>query len=268
MKYIDTTDGRIAYDEEGQGDAVLLLHGSFSADWFAPSAKFLTGYHVLRQHRAGYGQSKDLSGGASVKGYAENAAAVLADAGVTRAHIVGHSTGASIALQLAATRPDLVGSLVLLEAAFPYAPDEPKGPAMPRAIEAARAGDYEKAFDFFLGGVGGPQFREAFIRELGEEGLREGIASSEYFFTAEAAAFGGWSFGSAEMASVTAPTLLVVGGEGDRLQTPHRARSAHLAAGLPNAETVVLSGVSHIMPLEKPELIANTITEFVSNHSL
>jgi pimeloyl-ACP methyl ester carboxylesterase len=52
--------------------------------------------------------------------------------------VVGHSAGADVALQLAYTRPGLVGSLVLLEPALPRAEDEPASAAMPQAMAAAR----------------------------------------------------------------------------------------------------------------------------------
>jgi pimeloyl-ACP methyl ester carboxylesterase len=270
MKRVDTADASIAYADDGRGPAVLLLHGSFSADWFAPAAKLLVEdqYRALTMHRAGYGQSKDLVGGISMRAHAAHAAAVLEAAGVRRAHVVGHSSGASAALQLAHDRPDLVGSLVLLETAFPYAPDEPKSPAMPLAVATARAGDYDKAFDLFLAGVGGPHFRDVFVRELGENGLREAIGTSEYFFTTEAAAYAPWTFGPAELGRITIPVLLVVGGAGERLGTPHCARSAQLAAGLPHAQTRILAGLSHLMPLEDPKLIARTIGDFAAEHGL
>jgi len=71
---------------------VLLLHGPFLADWLAPVGRRLAGdgYRVPRVHRAGYGQSEDLTdGGASVTAHAVHAALVMEDAGVPRAHVVG-----------------------------------------------------------------------------------------------------------------------------------------------------------------------------------
>ncbi|GHJ37501.1 alpha/beta fold hydrolase [Streptomyces sp. TS71-3] len=270
MERLDAADARIEYTDAGEGQPVLLLHGGFTGDWFVPVARNLAGdgYRVLHMHRAGYGGSEDLVGGVGVAAHAEHAAQVLQASGAGRAHVVGHSAGASVALQLAHARPDLVGSLVLLETAFPYAPDEPKTPVMPRAVAAAREGDYERAFDLFLGGVSGPGFRDVFVRELGEDGLRDAIRTSEYFFTVEAAAFAAWSFGPAELSALTVPVLLVLGEVGERLGTPHRARSAQLAASLPDSETRVLPGVSHAMPLEDPPLITRTIEEFVSRHPL
>ncbi|HTU72610.1 MAG TPA: hypothetical protein VMG38_03745 [Trebonia sp.] len=84
MKRLSTSDARIAYSDDGEGPAVLLLHGSFSPDWLAPAGRRLAGdgYRVLRPHRAGYGQSEDLTDdGASVAAHAEHAVQVMLDAG-------------------------------------------------------------------------------------------------------------------------------------------------------------------------------------------
>lgn len=267
MRRLELSDAEIVYTDEGSGDdVVLLVHGSLTADWLAPAGRRLVedGFRVLRFNRAGYEPSKDLAGGLSVPAHGEHAAKVLEAAGVERAHVVGHSTGAAVALQLAHVHPDLVRSLVLLEPAFPYVPGEPPFPPMEQALAAGREGNYEHGFDLFLDGVSGTDFRAVLFRELGEDGLRNALASSEYFFTAEGKAFAGWSFGQAEAAGLTMPVLLVVGGEGERLGTPHRARSALLASWLPDSETRVLPGVSHAMPLEDPALIAETVRQFAT----
>lgn len=69
---VNTGDARIAYTDAGTGAAVLLLHGSLSADWFTPVAKLLVKhqYRVLHPHRAGYGHSTDLTGDLDVSAHA------------------------------------------------------------------------------------------------------------------------------------------------------------------------------------------------------
>lgn len=268
MKMLDVGDARIAYTDEGDGPAVLLLHGSFSADWFTPVGRRLAadGHRVLKVHRAGYGRSADLTDGATVAAHAEHAARVLEAAGVRRAGLVGHSAGAAVALQLARARPEVAQSLVLFDAAFPYAPDEPVHPAMPRAVEMAAQGEYERAFDIFLAGVGGTGYREVFVRELGERGLREAAAGSRYFFTAEGPALRAWPFGAAEAAAVTAPVLLAVGGESERLGTAYRARAAQLDGWLRDSGIRLLRGVGHAAPLEDPAAVAGTVAQFAARH--
>lgn len=269
MPTLELPHARIAYSDDDQGgQSVLLVHGSLSADWFALVARELSrlGYRVILLHRAGYGDSEDHGADTTVADYAEHCAEVLNACGVTTAHIIGHSSGADIALQLAFGHPDLVSSLILLEPAFPFAPDEPEDTSAREAWEAARDDDFDRAFDLFLGGACGPNFREVFLRQIGQDGLSNAIASANYFFTTEASAFRTWTCTPAGLASVSSPVLLVVGGEGQRLGTPHLARSKNLADQLPHTQVIVVPNVSHAMPLERPALIAHTIDDFLADH--
>ena len=269
MPTLELPNARIAYSDDDQGgEPVLLVHGSLSADWFVLVGRALSrlGYRVIQLHRAGYGDSEDLGAETTVADYAEHCAEVLNACGVTTAHIVGHSSGADIALQLAFGHPDLVSSLILLEPAFPFAPDEPQNTSAREAGQAARDGDFARGFDLFLTGACGPNYREVFLRQIGEDGLSNAIASANYFFTTEASAFRAWTCTPADLAGVRSPVLMVVGGEGQRLGTPHLARSKNLADELPNTRVIVLPKVSHAMPLERPALIAHTIDDFLAEH--
>lgn len=244
----------------------ILLHASLSPDWFVRVAELLAGYRVLRPHRAGYGRSADLTDGATVAAHARHCAEILRAARVTRAHVVGHSSGGCVALQFAATYPDLVGSVVLLETARLQASDEPDNPAQRSAITAGRAGEYEKGFDLFLTALAGPGYREVILRELGEQGLREAIATSRYFFQTEVPALAAWEFGFADARQITAPVLLVEGAESKRIAPAYLHRNAELARHLPNAQRLTLPGVGHAMPLEDPALIVRTVRDVLARH--
>ncbi|NUH40122.1 alpha/beta hydrolase [Streptomyces samsunensis] len=265
---VELPDASIVYDGAGEGEPVVFLHGSLCADWLTPMARELTEFRRVVIHPAGYGRSEDRTSGAGVPALAAHCAAVLAELGVPRAHWVGHSAAADIALHLAYARPDLAASLVLLEPALPQADDEPASAAMPTATAAAKAGAWEAAFYIFLTGVCGSGVRRLFTDRLGERGLAEAVASSRYFFTRESAAFARWQFGTPQMNAVPAPALLVVGGGGARLGTPHRARAASIATRLPHTETLVVDDLTHAMPLEDPVLMAHIVSEFVARHPL
>jgi pimeloyl-ACP methyl ester carboxylesterase len=261
------SDAHIAFWDVGDGDPVLLVHASFGAEWFAPVARLLSGYRVVRTHRAGYGHSRDLDGKLSLVDHARHLAEVLRALSIERVHVVGHSSGGSTALQLAADYPALVQSMVLLEPAFPYAPDEPKNDAMRHAIQAAKEDDLERAFRFFPGSVCGAGYRRVLIRTLGAEGFEASIRSGRYFFDHEISALAAWNSDAAHLETLAPPTLLVEG-EGERLYNPYRARNASLARRLPNVERLSIPDVSHAMPLENPTLIAQTILDFLSSHPL
>ncbi|WUD76993.1 alpha/beta hydrolase [Streptomyces sp. NBC_00510] len=265
-QHIVTPDADIAFWDEGDGEAVLLVHASFGADWFAPLAGLLPGLRVVRTHRAGYGRSRDLSGRLGVTDHARHLAEVLRARGIGPAHVVGHSTGGTITLQLAAAHPELVWSMVLLEPAFPYAPDEPESDAMRRAVAAAEEGDLARAYGFFPGSVCAPGYLDVMTRALGTEGFRKSVFSGRYFFEHERAAFAAWDADAAGLEDLPQPVLLVAGGEGERLNSPYRARNRALAGRLARARQVTLPGVSHAMPLEDPSLVAWTVLDFIRRH--
>jgi pimeloyl-ACP methyl ester carboxylesterase len=266
VRHLELEDSNIAFWDEGSGEPVLLVHASFSADWFAPLAQLLPEYRIIRTHRAGYGSSQDRSGQLGLTDHARHLAEVLRFQGFERAHVIGHSSGASIALQLASAYPHLVQSLVLLEAAFPYAPDEPKSDAMRLAMAAAKDDKLDEAFNHFMGSVCSPGYRDVFIQTLGTAGLEEAIRSSRYFFDHEIRALVGWDSDAAALETIDQPVLLVDGGEGEKLNSPYRARNRALAARLPHAERTTLPGVSHAMPLENAALLARIVARFIAQH--
>ncbi|GAA3080554.1 alpha/beta hydrolase [Pseudonocardia yunnanensis] len=263
---LEFPDAGIAFWESGTGEPLLLVHGGLCADWFLPVARELQGYRVVRTHRAGYGRSRNLTGTLTVLDHARHCAEALRSLRIERAHVVGHSSGASVALQMAVTHPELVRSLVLIEPARPHAPDEPPVPAMPRAMNAVAGGRFDDGFDLFLRATCGPGYREAFVRQLGPDGLAEAMGSSAYFFGHDLPALSEWTFGIREIAAVRQPVLLVDGAESVYFTAAYSQRNRALACELPNADHVCVPGVTHAMPLQDPVAVARTIEGFVRRY--
>src|SRR3981081_639480 len=132
---------------------------------------------------------------------------LLEHLGISRAHVVGHSSGGSIALQLALDAPDLVQSLALLEPVVASGPlaDEFGRPAVGPAFGRYAAGDRAGAADLFLQGVGGPEYRTLVAQKLGASALEQLERDLDTFFQVEGPAVNAWQFGPAVAARVQPP---------------------------------------------------------------
>ncbi|WP_375263977.1 alpha/beta fold hydrolase [Palleronia sp.] len=109
---------RLHYVERGSGDPVVLLHGNGSMiqDFESSGLVDLAAqtYRVVAFDRPGYGHSdRPRHKIWTPEAQADLIHAALARIGVSRATIVGHSWGCSVAVALAHKYPQMVGGLVL-----------------------------------------------------------------------------------------------------------------------------------------------------------
>src|SRR5712691_11827472 len=113
----------------GVGEPVVLVHGSIIADGFAPllsEPAFIASYRLVSYHRRGFAGSTHPDRPLSIAEQAPDCRALLGTLGIDRAHVVGHSYGGAIALQLALDAPAIVHSLALLEAGPLAVPSTPQ----------------------------------------------------------------------------------------------------------------------------------------------
>lgn len=104
----------LAVHAHGAGTRVVLVHGSLATgrdEWEAQRPLAEEGFQLLALDRRGYGQSPAAAGEDFVRD-AEDIAELLQGAD---AHVVGHSYGGLGAISAAASHPDDVRSLTLLE---------------------------------------------------------------------------------------------------------------------------------------------------------
>jgi pimeloyl-ACP methyl ester carboxylesterase len=108
------------YEVTGRGDPLVLVHGSWGDhnSWQSVVPGLEDSFQVLTYDRRGHSQSDDSPG----QGYRlqdeEDLAALMTALDLAPAHVVGNSSGASIALGLAARRPELMLSLMAHEPAL------------------------------------------------------------------------------------------------------------------------------------------------------
>lgn len=107
-------------DWGGEGEPLVLLHGLASnARIWDLAAPLLAGrFRVVAPDQRGHGLSDKPDSGYDLTSVSEDMAAFVEALGLERPALVGHSWGASVALQFAAARPDGVSALVLVDGGF------------------------------------------------------------------------------------------------------------------------------------------------------
>jgi pimeloyl-ACP methyl ester carboxylesterase len=253
-------DVELEYEVRGSGDPVLFVHGGLCAAWFRDllGRPELAGHRLIGYHRAGYAGSGGVDGPLDLRAQAAHGRSLLRHLGVGRAHVVGHSSGAAIALQLALDHPGAVRSLALLETALLAVPS---GPFAGEAIGRHRAGDPAGAVDVWLRGVAGPGYRATLDRVL-PGAFDQAVADAGTFFDQELPAVRGWSFGPEDAARVRQPVLAVLGGGSRDVSPAFEQRHRLLLEWLPDARPFVLPGATHLLHVDDPGGMATALADF------
>jgi pimeloyl-ACP methyl ester carboxylesterase len=261
----------LAYETRGAGEPVVLIHAGVCADFFKPllQEQALTDrYRLLGYHRAGYGHSSRLAGPVSIAQQAAHCRSLMRHLGIERAHVVGHSSSAMMALQLALDAPDAVQTLALLDSARPAPESELQMEFVRSVVQPAlqryRTGDKAGAIDTFMQGVCGPDYRTA-LEQAVPGAFEQAVADAETFFGQELPAVQQWSFGPEEASRIAQP-VLAVGGEKSR--PIFRERRELLLAWLPNVEPFILPEVTHLLHVQNPHGMATGLVTFFARHPL
>lgn len=261
----------LEYEVSGQGESVVLIHGALIADTFRPllAEPSLAGrYQLIRYHRRGYAGSIHTPGAVGIARQATDCRTLLGHLRVERAHLVGHSYGGSVALQLALDFPDIVQSLALLEPAlFSGSTGPVYRDALARGERRYREASAAIVVDEFLQPRFGTGYR-ATLDQVLPGAFEQAVADAGTWFETEAPALRNWSFGETELRRITQPVLAILGGESDALWPRFGETHRLLLTSLPHAEGFVLPGATHFMLAENPRGIAEALAAFYARHSL
>jgi len=253
--FADIRTARLAWwsdgDGDGAGDPLVLVHaGVADARMWEPIVPALAAAHrVVRLDMRGYGRSRSARGTFSPSG---DLVALLDALAVERAHVVGASFGGLVALELAATRPRRVASLVLLCAALPDIDPSPELLAFAEAEEAAIAvGRIEDAVEVNVRMWAGDSSDavKALVADMQRDAfelqLREGAESDELDPPV-----------SARLQQIARPATVAYG---DRDVSDFVQIARRLHAGLPDATLHEIGGAGHLPALDRPEAVAQLI---------
>jgi pimeloyl-ACP methyl ester carboxylesterase len=254
----------IAFERSGQGPPVVLVGGAFqhrSNDPQGPrlAALLAPRFTVFRYDRRGRGGSGDTPPYA-VEREVEDLDALLTEAGGA-ASVYGMSSGAVLALRAAASGL-AIQRLALYEPPFVVDGSRPPLPAgyVARLTELASSGRRADAVEFFLTTAvhAPPEFVARLRAGPGWPALEAVAHTLAYDGAVMGDTMAGQPLPAGPWASVTAPTLVMAGGESpDWLR--HAAKAASEA--LPHARHRTLAGQDHAVA---GDVLAPVLAEFFS----
>ncbi|HEX3772295.1 MAG TPA: alpha/beta hydrolase [Polyangiaceae bacterium] len=255
---------RIYYEVHGtRGPAAILIQGLglSSRFWFGAPERLAAGpdpWRAITPDHRGVGKSDRPRGRYSMRLFADDIAAVLDDARVDRAYVVGISLGGMIAQHVALRHPSRVAGLVLIAttAGFPHV-RPPTARALARFLALPLGGKLRKRdID--------PSFARLLLAERDVARAAELLAgwpaaleterTSLLVYAAHFAALLGHSTG-AHLERIRCPTVILTGD--DDILLPNE-NSRLLARLLPGAHLEVVPG-GHIVPASDPECVRRAL---------
>ena len=254
---------RVAVEDEGEGDAVVCVHGlGGSSNSWTPLMPALARHRVVRIDLPGSGRSQRAEGALTIERFVDVAQSVCSRLRIERAHWLGHSLGTIVCQHLAVAAPKLVRSLALFGPLI-TPPDTARAAIRGRAAKAlgdGAAGMHEIALGLVNAALSADTrernplavafVRESLMRQDGECYARSCLALAD----AQPAA----------VERIEAPVLLVTGDEdGVAPPTSVRAMADRLHAAR-SKQVAVLPRCGHWTPIERPAECRRELREFLA----
>lgn len=246
--YAQVNGLRMYYEVHGAGSPLVLLHGgmmTIELNFASLIPALATRHQVIGVEMQGHGRTADIDRPITPSGLAGDVVGLLDHLGIERAHVLGHSMGAAVALELAVNHPTRVDSIVPVSASV-----RPEGMHEDLTDPAKQATSTRMPTqqDF-------AEFRGAYMRLSPHPDHFDDFLAN---LSSSNADLQGWS--DEQLAAITAPTLIVLG-DHDFVTVEHAALMQHLIAG---ARLAVLPHTTHMTATKRADLLVPMLTEFLT----
>ena len=267
-RFVTTPRWRLHYNEAGQGQPVLLLHGSGpgATGWsnFAPNiAALAEHYRVLAVDMPGWGDSDPVT--IEERDHVAAALDFMDALDIERAAFVGNSMGGMTALRFAATHPDRISHLITMGPGAPGVKLFGFGDGPSEGLKVLQKGYRDPSPATMRELVEVMTFSSSFVtddliaqRSQGAQAHPEhlanfldGIPRPRPFISEE------------QIAGITAPTLLIHGRD-DRVV--HYENSLKLVALIPDSRLVLFNRCGHWTQLEHAAEFNDLVDRFIRTH--
>jgi pimeloyl-ACP methyl ester carboxylesterase len=242
------------YEIHGTGQALVLLHGAFSAigtSFGALLPELAKTRQVIAFEQQAHGRTADIDRPLTIEQMADDTAAALQQLGIEQADIFGYSMGAAVALHLAIRHPDVVRKLVLASITYN------KSGFHPGLMEGMENMKPEH--------MAGSPWHEEYIRIAPNPGDFATLFAKKTQMDRETQ-----DLPAEAIAAIRAPTLIIVG-DSDIIRPEHAVEMFRLLgggvagdlAGLPNSQLAILPGTTHVTLVHRAELLLSIIPPFL-----
>jgi len=241
-------------ERDTENPPLVLIHGAGGSHlYWPPEIRSLKGYCVYAPDLPGHGKSSTSDGQQTIGEYARNMVQWLESLQLRRAVLVGHSMGSAIALALAIHHPEYVVGLSLIGAGARLR-------VLPDLLNyAADQTTFHKATDLLVTYSFSSNAPSRLV-ELASKRLVETRQSVVYGDLLACNRFDVMD----QLGMVKQPTLVICGA--DDQMTPLRY-AQYLSNSIPNASLRVIPGAGHMVMLEQPHLVVDSLLSFLQDIS-
>lgn len=262
-----TLDGhKVYYTDQGKGEPTLvLIHGWIGNHnfWKEQIPALSKNHRVIALDMIGCGKSDAPKVAYTQELLARSVLAVMDQAQVTDAVLMGHSMGAAVARLVALEHPERVRAFISMDGAIARPPQDPAGREKWLAQAAAFAAQFQgpdgqqkvgPSFDAMQNKATPPAVREWVKAQALATPWHVGRSSMAEFVRPE-----NW-----DMQPSKVPALAICA------QGPHSppGYDKQLRILFPNLSYHTVSGVGHFLMLEKPKEVNALILEFVDSQAV
>lgn len=244
------------YIRKGSGDALVMVHGFLGGAplWGSQIDELSQHFDVIVPELCGYGDNCDRESVDTITGFAEEVLALLAQLGVERFNLMGHSMGGMIVQQMSAIAPDKISNLICFGTG-------PKG-VMPdrfEPISVSREKFINNGVALTAKQIASNWFVDAEQASGYELCVKLGARVSERTALSGLTAMEAWD-GTAALAEIKLPTLVLWG---DSDKSYKWAQPQALWNGIENSQLAVLPNSGHNAHMEKPTLFNAIVKDFL-----
>jgi pimeloyl-ACP methyl ester carboxylesterase len=265
MPIVRVNGASLYYEEHGNGpETVVLAHGLlWSCRMYdAQVAVLKEHYRCVAFDFRGQGQSEVTHDGYDMETLTRDTAALIEALHCAPCHFLGLSMGGFIGMRLAARRPELIRSLVLLETTA----DPEPGENIPRYKQLAFVTRWIGP-GLVAGRVMPIMFGQKFMtdparaeerrlwKQRGSGNHRVGITRALHGVLTRKGV-------SDEIGTIRVPTLIIVG---DQDVAVPLINSQRLHEAIPGSRLVIIPGAGHTSTVEEPMAVNAAITDFLSS---